>query len=380
MNSYERMMIAVRGGQPDRVPVWESIINKPVIKALHPELFDSAEKEAIYDRGSQGGYLLQADFVEKEDLDGITIFEDFRVQRWIDDYTYVDEWGITWQVPSYGIPYVVKHPIKTESDLDKLSIPDPDADYRLKSLEDAVKRFKGKRVIVFLGHEAFEFSHYLRGMENLLMDYILNPDFVKRIARIVMDYKRKVLERAAEVGADILLTGDDYAHRNGPIMSPEHFEEFVLPYLQEAVDVAKEKGVPFIKHTDGNLWQILDLIVDTGIDVLDPIEPMADMDMGQVKEKYGSRIAIAGNVDCAQLLPEATEEEVVEAVKETLSKGAVGGGFILASSNSIHPAVKPENYRVMVEAARRYGQYPLDSKMVMEYQKKNYITKYISNE
>jgi len=375
MNGYERMMTAVRGGQPDRVPIWELIINRPVIKALRPELF-SDEKVARYEWGSCGGYMLQADFVEREDLDGITIFEDYQVQQQIDADTFVDEWGITWKMEAHGIPYAVEHPIQSESDLDRYAPPDPDADYRLESLEMAVKRFKGEKAIVFLSHDAFEFSHYLRGMQNLMMDYALNPEFATRVAQVVMGYKRRVMERAADVGADVLCTGDDYAHRNAPLMSPEHFRQFVLPYLKQAVGVAKEKGLPFLKHTDGNLWPIMDSIVESGIDVLDPLEPLADMDMGRVKALYGDRIALAGNVDCGQLLPFGSPHEVEEAVKETIAKGGVGGGLILASSNSIHPAVKPENYRAMVEAGRRHGVYPLDEKMVREYRQKNYIARY----
>ena len=374
MNGYERMMTAARRGQPDRVPVWELIINRPVIQALYPELF-TPDRQSRYERGSQGAFLLQADFVEREDLDGITVFEDGRVE-WLDERRYRDEWGVTWEVPSTGIPYAVGHPVQDESDLEGYEAPDPEAEHRLRSLEMAVERFKGERAIVFLGHDAFEFSHYLRGMGDLLMDYVLNPGFVTRMARMVMDYKRRVLERAAEVGADILCTGDDYAHNHGPMMSPEHFERFVLPYLQEAVDVAKEKGVPFLKHTDGQLWPILDMIVESGIDVLDPIEPAAGMDIGRVKETYGDRIALAGNVDCGELLSRGTPEEVVEAVKETLAKGAVGGGLILASSNSIHPAVRPENYKAMVQAARKHGQYPLDAAMVREYRQKDYFARY----
>ena len=377
MTGYERMMTAVQGGQPDRVPIWELIINRPVIRSLYPDLF-SPEKVAQYEWGSCGGFLLQADFVEKENLDGITIFEDYRIQKQIDADTFVDEWGITWKTESHGIPYAIGHPIKDESDLDGYLPPDPDAEHRLESLEMAIARFKGEKAVVFLSHDAFEFSHYLRGMPNLFMDYIENPELARRVARVVMDYKRKVLERAADLGADILCTGDDYAHRNAPMMSPEHFREFVLPYLKEAVDVARVKGVPFIKHTDGNLWRIMDDIVDTGIDCLDPLEPIADMDMGRVKEAYGQRIALAGNVDCGQLLPFATEEEVVEAVKETIAKGGVGGGLILASSNSIHPAVKPQNYKTMVEAGRRYGAYPLDERMVEEYREKDYMARYRS--
>ncbi len=357
MSGLERMMTALRREQPDRVPIWELIVNDPVIHALY-------------------GDISYHDFVEHEGLDAVTIFEDFRVVERFDEVTYRDEWGIVWQVEDCGIAYRIDGPIKSEADLDHYQAPDPDADYRLQTLQEAVQRFKGDKAIVFLTHDAFEFSHYLYGMQNLLLAYVENPEFAHRLARVVIDYKKRVLIGAIELGADIALTGDDYAHRNAPIMSPVHFEEFVLPYLQEIVDVSKDRGVPFIKHTDGDLWPILDMIVDTGIDGLDPLEPIAHMDIGEVKTQYGDRIALAGNVDCGELLSRGTPEEVVEAVKETLAKGAVGGGHILASSNSIHPAVNPQNYRVMVEAGKQYGQYPLDPEMVEQYRTKNYIARY----
>jgi len=375
MTGYERMMCAIRGGEPDRVPIWELIVNRPVIEALYPEMVRGARR-AAYEQGSQGAFHLLVDFVEMEDLDGITVFENSPVQRWIDADTFVDGWCITWKVGSHGIPYAVGHPIQSERDLDNWSPPDPDASHLLDDLEAALRRFKGEKAIVFLGHDAFEFSHYLRGMENLLMDYALRPEFAHRVAQKIVRYKTRMLERAAEAGADILCTGDDYAFNTGPIMSPEHFKEFVFPYLQQVVAVAKKWNVPFLKHTDGNLWKIIDSIVDAGIDCLDPIEPVAGMDIGRVKERYGSRIALAGNVDCGRLLPRASTQEVVEAVKETLAKAAVGGGFILASSNSIHPAVKPENYRVMLDAWREFGCYPLDENMVAEYRTRDYMARY----
>jgi uroporphyrinogen decarboxylase len=114
-------------------------------------------------------------------------------------------------------------------------------------------------------------------------------------------------------------------------------------------------------------------MVDAGIDAIDPLEPIAHMDIGEVKEAYGDRIALCGNVDCGELLSRGTPEQVVEAVKETIAKGSPGGGHILASSNSIHPAVKPENYRAMLDAAREFGRSPLDEAMVAEYREKSYI-------
>ncbi|HEY3398722.1 MAG TPA: uroporphyrinogen decarboxylase family protein [Armatimonadota bacterium] len=355
MTGYERFMTALRREQPDRVPLWELIVNGPVIEKLY---------------GPGVSYL---DFAEREDLDGVCVGENYHSTP-LDDTHWLDEWGITWGQGKADAPYPADHPIRSAADVDSFTVPDPDADHRLTTLADAVRRFKGDRAIVFLGHDAFEFSAMLRGMDNLLMDYALDPELVHRVARLVIDYKKRVMARALEMGADVALSGDDYAYRHGPMMSPTHFREFVLPYLQEIVDVAHARGVPYIKHCDGNIWSLLDMLVDeAGIDALDPMEPLAGMDIGKVKEKYGDRIALCGNIDCSVLLTRGTPEMVVEAVKETIAKASVGGGHIMASSNSIHPAVNPDLYVAMVRATREFGVYPLDEQMIAEYRRKNYI-------
>ena len=354
MTGQQRFLTALQRRQPDRVPVWELIVNRPVIEALY-------------------GDITYLDFSEKEDLDGVTIFETGR-RKDLGKDVMQDEWGIVWKIEPNGVPYPSGGPIKDERDLDRYQPPDPDADWRLDELKAAVRRFKGRRAIVFLGHETFEFSHYLLGgMDKLFMAYMENPRFVERLSEMIWTYKRRVLERAGQEGADVLLTGDDYATRNGTLMSPEHFRRFICPYIRKAVEVAKACGKPFIKHTDGRLWAIMDMMVDAGISALDPIEPIADMDIGEVKRRYGDRIAVCGNVDCSVILPYGTKQQVEDAVKETIAKASPGGGHILASSNSIHPGVKPENYRTMIQAARRWGVYPLDEKMVKEFGQRNYV-------
>jgi uroporphyrinogen decarboxylase len=289
-----------------------------------------------------------------------------------------DEWGIIWGITDFGIPYPIDGPIKEPADLKTYTPPDPEAPHRLQSLREAVKKFKGRRAIVFLTHDGFEFPHYLRGgMENLLLDYYDDPRLAHELAEMVIDYKIRLMRRAIREGADAVVSGDDYANQHGTVMSPQHFRQFVLPYLKRSIDAAHDEGVPFIKHTDGNIWAILDDLVQAGIDALDPIEPAAGMDIGEVKAKYGDRIAVIGNVDCSFVLTRGTVEEVEEAVKETIAKASPGGGHILASSNSIHPAVKPENYKAMVEAARKFGRYPIDPELVTQYCSRNYIAKYL---
>lgn len=359
MTGRERFLTALSRQEPDRIPVWELIIDRPVIEALE-------------------GDISKEDFTERYDLDGITVFQDMRRVRDLDAQTYEDEWGIIWRVGAAGIAYPLEGPIKGEKDLDSFQHPDPDAEHRLESLQRAVSRFKGERVIVFLAHETFEFSHYLLGgMDKLFLAYIENPHFVERLSEVIWGYNARLFKNAAEAGADVLLTGDDYAGRLGTLMSPAHFRRFVLPYLERAVDVAKSFGLPFIKHTDGNLWGVMDDIVVSGISGLCPLEPIAHMDIGEVKRRYGDRICLAGNVDCTGVLPHGTEEDVTEAVKETIAKAAAGGGLILSSSNSIHPGVKPENYLAMLKAAREFGNYPLDEEMVREYKNKNYMERFL---
>lgn len=375
MTGQERFMAALRREQPDRVPLWELLVNEPTLTAW--------------------GATSLVEFVEQEGLDAIAIFEDMPLRplgaeeaeklTWRGTTMHtksgqevVDEWGVVWGMTGFGIPYPATGPIAGREDLKSYQPPDPEADYRLESLRAAVKRFKGKTAIVFLTHDGFEFPHNLRGgMDRLLMDYIEDPGLAHELAEIVVDYKIRLMRRAIEEGADAIVSGDDYAGRVGPFMSPNHFREFIFPYLKRSIDVAHEMGVPYIKHTDGDIWSILDLMVEAGIDAIDPLETIAGMDIGKAKEKYGDRVTVVGNVDCTALLPRASTEEVEEAVKETIAKGSPGGGHILASSNSIHPAVKPENYQAMMQAARTYGEYPLDPTMVEEYRTRDYIAKYL---
>jgi uroporphyrinogen decarboxylase len=196
-------------------------------------------------------------------------------------------------------------------------------------------------------------------MKNLLIDYYRNPGLADRLAKMVMGYKRRMIERAIDMGADVILTGDDYCNRTGPIMSVKHFGRFVLPYLSEAAKISRKRDIPFVKHTDGNIWPIFDQMVKAGINAIDPLEPIAGMDIGKVKEIYGDRICLMGNIDCGKLLSSGPRQDVVDSVRETIRVAAPGGGYVLASSNSIHPAVRPENYLAMVKAGRRYGRYPL---------------------
>lgn len=175
----------------------------------------------------------------------------------------------------------------------------------------------------------------------------------------VLDCNMAIVRRAIRAGAEVIVLGDDYAFNQGPMMSPEIFERFILPRLARMITMIHDEGAFCIKHSDGNLYRLLDMIVSAGPDGLNPIEPLAGMELATVKALVGDRVCLVGNIDCGRLLPHGSEEDVRRAVRAAIADAAGGGGFILASSNSIHSSCNPRNLVAMVDVCREYGGYPI---------------------
>ena len=197
------------------------------------------------------------------------------------------------------------------------------------------------------------------GMENMLIALIEDPKSADAVLDLVVDVNEQICRNAVRAGADIITLGDDYAMNTAPLFSPECFQRHILPRLQRVIDAIHDEGGLVIKHSDGNLWPILDAIVETGAEGLNPIEPSAGMDIIRVKDEYGNRVCLIGNIDCGDLLCHGSIEEVEQAVRACIGTAAPGGGFMLSSSNSIHSSVKPENYVAMVRTGQDFGRYPL---------------------
>ena len=188
----------------------------------------------------------------------------------------------------------------------------------------------------------------LRRLDYFLMDLIDNPRLARELLEITSDFAIKLAREAVRAGADVIVVGDDVAFRSGLMLSPVLFRDFLLPHFQRLVDAVHEEGALCIKHSDGDIRKIMELIVETGVDGINPLEPVASMDIGEVKRRYGDRLCLLGNIDCGALLSSGKTQEVEKAVKETIRVAAPGGGYIMASSNAIHSAVKPENYAAMI--------------------------------
>ncbi len=133
----------------------------------------------------------------------------------------------------------------------------------------------------------------------------------------------------------------------------EMYEEFMKPYQ---MIVANEIRKPWIFHSDGNLFPILDGLVTLGMNAMHPVQPSA-MDINKLKEKYGDRVCIVGNIDLDYTLTRGTPEETEAEVKDRIEKVGKGGGYIISSANSVTDYCKVENVWAMSRAIRKYGKY-----------------------
>jgi uroporphyrinogen decarboxylase len=339
MNSVERVHTALRGGQPDRVPVIEFVIDPNVASAAVPGCIDTS------------------DCKDRLGMDSVGCGAVFAVVDDCGDGTYTDEWGVTYRRNPEVVAHPVKGPIASMADLRRYSPPDPEAPHRLGELEDVVRRYKGRRAITFHQRAAFMWSAYLNGLGELLANFLLERAFATALLDMVLEVHLVIARRAIRAGAEVIVLGDDYAHNFGPMMSPALFDHFILPRLTRMIDLIHEEGALAIKHSDGNMYPLLESIVASGADALNPIEPVAGMDLATTKRLLRGRMAMVGNVDCGKLLSHGTPQQVRETVRRCILDGAPGGGYLLSSSNSIHSSVNPRNLVAMVEAAVEFGTY-----------------------
>ncbi|MHC1783558.1 MAG: uroporphyrinogen decarboxylase family protein [Anaerolineaceae bacterium] len=338
MTSEERILRVLQRQEPDRVPHFEWVVDHRVREALCP------------------GCKSHDDFAEQMGHDAIIVDPIFKKERMGTD-RWLSEWCFVTQDTNEEHGIEVESPIKTMTDFENFIPPDPHVPWRFTVIEDAVQNFKGDKTVIVHLNDVFSLPHYLMGMQDLLMAIVTQPELVKGLVEMSVTVNLELAREIVARGVKIVYTGDDYAYNKGPLMSPRHFHEFFFSGLCRVMRGYKELGLYVIKHTDGNLWKIIDMIIDSGIDCLDPIDPQAGMDLGEVKSKYGHRVAHKRNVDCGQLMKVGTPDEVIKATKDALRVGMPGGGFILSSSNSIHSAVKPENYAAMMQTLHEYGRY-----------------------
>ena len=227
-----------------------------------------------------------------------------------------------------------------------------------EDLEDTIKIIRDKTddelFIVVHGDATYSIPSG-SNMETFAYRMVDDPDGLKAEAQQHVDNTIPRCEHLMKAGIDGFALCADYSFNVGPFLSPAQFAEFVTPYLKQIIAAEREMGAITIKHTDGNIEPILDQLVEAHPHALHSLDPMAGMDIKSVKERYGDRIALCGNVHCAYLQT-GTPEQIRESAEYCLTYGKPGGGYVFCTSNCVFRGMPLESYDLIhsIWLERRY--------------------------
>jgi len=352
MNSKERTLKALSCEQPDKVPITELSIDEPVLSKLGDIL--GVLPQSTDDR------LIETDLLcgiaEQIGMDWVMTWPRSGLKP-ISETHLKDKFGCVYQTSQHGWAVIADGPIKEIADLKGFNMASMLDSEDMEDFEYLVDRLGEERMCGALLTSPFKLSWLLRGgMIHLLKDFINSPDLVHEMARISTDYNIALIERTAKIGVGVVVIEGDLAGEQTTLISPNHYREYIKPYQREIVDFAHENEMKIVKHSDGNMWDLLDDHIEIGFDGFNPIQPDC-MDIAKVKAHVKGNCCLVGNIDCRSLLCDGSEEEVEEEVRRTIEAAAPGGGYVISTSNSVHPGVRPENYIAMIQAAHKYGLY-----------------------
>ncbi len=268
----------------------------------------------------------------------------------------IDEWGVRWKKGSYFHFARIHSPLKAAKDLGtikKFPLPDLDQAYRFDGLKEKVDKFhKNGFAVAALAGSVFEQSWFLRGMDTLMVDMINCPETAHYFFDIASYYQKKLAEAFAKTGADIIMAGDDVATQRGLMISIDTWKTFFKPRLTSMVSTVKniDPGIHVFYHSCGNIMDLIPELIDTNIDILNPLQPDC-LDLSIIKKKYGDRLSFWGSVSVQNTMPFGTPEDVRAEVTRRIKTLGTGGGFILSPAHVLGAETPWDNIDAFFEAA-----------------------------
>lgn len=355
MTSRERIDIVMSGGIPDRVPLhdgyWDEALDRWQGEGLPAEV--AADRDRLWEYF--GMEIRQISIDPSFLLEERVVGED---ERYISKQTR-DGAILKYIKGKTSTPGLESFRVSCRRDWEALKP-------RLFSIEgrlpvDLAERYRSyrenERFVVATIHDPIEASWSKLGPTYLMEAMISDPDLITEVFTTITNMDLAALEDLLGRGYEIdggWIWGD-IAYSRGTFFSPQMYRRFLQPCHQRLVGFFTERHLPVVYHSDGDLRRVMDLLIETGIRCLQPLEAKAGMDILEMKRLYGDRLVFMGNVDFERIA--LGEREAEEEIRLKVGKGKEGGGYIYHSDHSVPPKISLQAYKRVLELVRQYGRY-----------------------
>ncbi|MGD8812867.1 MAG: uroporphyrinogen decarboxylase family protein [Anaerolineales bacterium] len=385
MTSRERVLAAIHHNEPDRVPLVLGVSNATGLKMkpyqdLKKLLGIEAEDRYLYDWPELGTANPDEKTLERlgSDVRGVWDLEPqsimARNRKREPHSPYIDSWGGGQKEISPGVWFPGVHPMAEANSLEEIeqyAWPDMLDPTRVKHVSARAEQLAQENRYAILATPwllfPFERAFAMQGMDRFLGNMIRFPDFaqtlLKRIAELCKDLMDVFLGELGE-NVDIIKIGDDLGMQTGLLISPDMYRQMLKPIHADFISFikARTKAKVFF-HTDGDIFDLIEDLVEIGVDILNPIQTSAGRmaDLSALKKRYGKEIVFCGAIDTHRVLPHGTPDEVRQEVQRVIRHLGPGGGYMVAAVHTIMDDVPAENILAMTDAIDEFGKYPLNA-------------------
>ena len=364
MNSRERVLRAFKRveGLPDRIPVQFDLcrsltdyFGKELNIPVH--YTENLYEDVTYRiSANELRVAMGSDVV----ITGASVSDDYKILK-DSDGTWLNEYKMRMRQGDIYVE-VVDYPLahaETTADIESYLFPDPEAPGRFRDAEALVKKYKDEFVIIGdIEVTVFSLAHQLVGMEKLLVDMMMETEYVMPLFETCADFQIQIGLKLIEKGVDALWFGDDFGTQVSLIIPPETFREQLKPVYKRMIDrfkAAKPDIIPIL-HCDGAVADLLDDIREIGFEVFNPVQPGVPGHLPQdMKTNFGDRFAFWGAIDQQELLPKGTNEELERDIVEKIGILGEGGGYMISPAHIIQHDVSPQRVKYFLDLCRKHG-------------------------